>query len=156
MSRFLLLGGSILLCAFAAGELNADDNPPLSKIPSIASQESSTVPAPGIQSQSGSSEPLEIKPQSGGETMLEIAPQPGSTSPGLSTDDGGRKFRTSDNAANLNRDFRTDRQAELQKPLEVSSPRQPVSLGAVIEYHTHCYLGMEEHGLEVVSVDPGG
>ena len=37
---------------------------------------------------------------------------------------------------------------------QAEEPFSPPCLGAVLEYRTKCYRGMEEHGLEVISVDP--
>ena len=54
------------------------------------------------------------------------------------------QFKPSDAVDLERRDFRP----------QVDEPMSPPCLGAVLEYTAKCYRGMEEHGLEVVSIDP--
>src|SRR5215469_229508 len=57
------------------------------------------------------------------------------------------------------RSFRESQEDELGEsnsdsdPLDLEDGHEPY-LGIELEYSTQCYLGMEEHGFEVVSVDP--
>jgi PDZ domain-containing protein len=81
-------------------------------------------------------------------TTLEVAPQPSAKVPapdGRETAEQ-RAFRQKreDEIAKLNRNFHS----------EDSEDRPPLFLGFDLEETTECYLGVEEHGFEVVSVYP--
>jgi len=86
--------------------------------------------------------------QPGESTTLELSTQP--TAKILVPDRGEtreqREFRQSreDEVARLNRNFH---------PHDTEDSHRPY-LGIDLEYSTQCYLGMEEHGFEVVSVYP--
>jgi hypothetical protein len=102
--------------------------------------------AASIASQSDGAEHQRLPAgQAGGSTTLEIAPQPGGTarSPATNETRQERAFRPSDDIAALNRNFHPH-------PLGGHRPY----LGVELEYTTHCYFGMEEHGLEVLRVMP--
>ena len=85
--------------------------------------------------------------QSGESTTLELSPQPSDKvrAPDKSETPEQRAFRQSkeDEVARLNRNFRPH-DDEDHRPY----------LGMDLEYSTQCYLGMEEHGFEVVNVYP--
>ncbi|MDO8433529.1 MAG: PDZ domain-containing protein [Candidatus Binatus sp.] len=82
---------------------------------------------------------------------LEIAPQPGAVEPRPSVNEipSDRGFRPGDENSSIEPSFRQspDRGGEMR------DRRRPY-LGLSVRYATQCYMGMEEHGLEVVSVDP--
>ena len=86
--------------------------------------------------------------QSSESTTLEVAPQPSDKVPAPDKSETAeqRAFRQSgqDEIARLNRNFH---------PHDVEDSHRPY-LGIELEYTTQCYLGMEEHGFEVVSVNP--
>jgi len=83
--------------------------------------------------------------QASDSTTLEIAPQPGEKPPAPTKNETSheRAFRPSDDVAALNRNFHPH-------PLGGHRPY----LGVQLEYTTQCFLGMEEHGFEVVNVWP--
>jgi PDZ domain-containing protein len=87
-------------------------------------------------------------PQADGLTTLEIGPQ---TSDKVPAPDS-RESRPE-------REFGESQEDEIVKldgnfhPLDLEDGHQPY-LGIELEYSTQCYLGMEEYGFEVVSVDP--
>ena len=80
-------------------------------------------------------------------STLEIAPQPSlaSPSPDPALESESRTFRRADDAASLNRNYR---------PNQPDDGRRPY-IGVELEYTTQCFLGMEEHGFEVISIAPG-
>jgi PDZ domain-containing protein len=86
--------------------------------------------------------------QSGESTTLELSPQPSGKmrAPDKSETPEQRAFRQSkeDEVARLNRNFHPHDQEDSHRPY----------LGIDLEYSTQCYLGMEEHGFEVVNVYP--
>ncbi|MDO8433528.1 MAG: PDZ domain-containing protein [Candidatus Binatus sp.] len=77
---------------------------------------------------------------------LEVEPQPSADTPPATIDEipTARQFRQHDELAALDRNFRP----------QPDGDHHPY-LGASLEYSTQCYLGMEEHGFEVMSVYPG-
>jgi PDZ domain len=80
---------------------------------------------------------------------LEIAPQPSASLPAPDHRETAeqRAFRQSreDEIARLNRNFH---------PHDLDDNHHRPYLGIDLEYTTECYLGMEEHGFEVVNVYP--
>jgi hypothetical protein len=142
--RFLLVACSILALTLAGGEVDAGE-PSDREAPLIASQQPPAA-APGLSSQSGEPTTLELAPQGGKSKTFELAPQPGTSpaTPQSSNTSEQRQFKPSDALDIDQRDFRP----------RVDDPFSPPCLGAILEYTTKCYRGMEEHGLEVVSVDP--
>ncbi len=85
---------------------------------------------------------------------LEIAPQPGAVEPRPSVNEipSDRDFRpgeesSSEQSNSIDPSFRPN-------PEGNTRPHRRPYLGLSVKYATQCYLGMEEHGLEVVGVDP--
>ncbi|MGO9603300.1 MAG: PDZ domain-containing protein [Candidatus Binataceae bacterium] len=137
MGRWFLLAGCPLLAfTLAAGELNAADDTADTQAVSVAAQPAPSASPPAIHSQLGDAK------------TLEVAPQPAATSTAPEKSEAGdqHRFLSQQDIAALNRNF--------HPRLDDNFP--PAYLGAVVEYTTQCYLGMEEHGLEVVSLDPTG
>ncbi len=111
-----------------------------------------SAPAPKSQTQGGAS-----GSQEGDEATLEIAPQPGAAMlrPAVKELPSDREFQPGqEDTSSIDPNFRPN-------PAEGGSEnngdgrrlhRRPY-LGMTVEYSTQCYLGMEEHGLEVVSID---
>jgi hypothetical protein len=144
LRRFLLVACSILALTLAGGEVDASESSDR-ETPLVASQQPPDA-THGLSSQSGESTTLELAPQGGKSKTVELAPQPGTTvaNPQSSTTSEQPQFKPSDTGDVGNRDFRP----------RADEPFSPPCLGAALEYTTKCYRGMEEHGLEVVSVDP--
>jgi hypothetical protein len=142
--RFLLIGCSVLALTLAGGELDASDTIDTAA-PVVASQQPPSV-THGFRSQSGESTTLDLAPQGGESKSLELAPQRGlsAATPQSSNTGEQRQFGPSDAIDADKQGFRP----------QTDKPSSPPSLGAVLEYRTTCYRGMEEHALEVVSVDP--
>ncbi len=107
-----------------------------------------------------------IAGQGGEDTTLEIAPQPGAPmpKPGVEEIPTDRNFnpgeddtsvepsfrpRTENNTASREENIRTGNQ-----PQENFRPHGRPYLGITVQYASHCYSGGEEHGLEVVTIDP--
>jgi hypothetical protein len=82
---------------------------------------------------------------------LEIAPQPGAVEPRPSVSEipGDRNFHPDEESNTIEPSFRPNP----DKSAELRDHRRPY-LGMSVKYSTQCYMGMEEHGLEVVSIDP--
>src|SRR5262249_20541033 len=142
--RVLLVGCSILALTLAGGEVDASDTIER-ETPLVASQQP-PADSHGLSSQSGASTTLELTPQGAESKTGELAPQPGmsAANPQASDTSELRQFKPSDAVDADKRDLRP----------QADEPFSPPCLGAVLEYTTKCYRGMEEHGLEVVSVDP--
>jgi hypothetical protein len=106
--------------------------------------------------------------QGGDDTTLEITPQPGTTmpKPGVEEIPTDRNFNpgeddtsvepsfrprtnTDNNTGNSEENIRTGNQ-----PQENFRPHGRPYLGITVQYASRCYSGGEEHGLEVVTVDP--
>jgi hypothetical protein len=103
--------------------------------------------APRIQTQPGDEQGKPgITGQDGDEKSLEIAPQPGTTplQPGISEIPSERKFTPSEESARLSPKFVPGQTGEGGR----------ACLGISMRFATRCLLGAEEHGLEVVEVDP--
>lgn len=131
----ILLGCSFVAPLLTPGPLLADDSALHNSSPSIASQSV------------GSDDRLLPGGQPAEPRTLEIAPQPGdkNQSPAVSEIPVDRAFRPHDDIAALNRNFH---------PRQSDQSRLPY-FGMRLEYSTQCYLGMEEHGFEVMSIFPG-
>jgi hypothetical protein len=142
--RFLLVSCSILALAFGGGKVGASDMIDTGA-PVVASQQPPSD-THDLGSQSDESTTLEVAPEGDEPESLELAPQPGlsAATPQSSNTGEQRQFRPSDATDADQPDFRP----------QADKPSSSPSLGAVLEYRTTCYRGMEEHGLEVVSVDP--
>ena len=87
---------------------------------------------------------------------LEIAPQPGAVEqrPSVNEIPSDRDFRpgeesSSEQSNSIDPSFRPNPENG-----DDTRPHRRPYLGLSVKYATQCYLGMEEHGLEVVGVDP--
>jgi hypothetical protein len=107
---------------------------------SAQSQNAAPAPPPPVGSQGSSN----------GST-LEIAPQPGALAPrgGANVIPGGRSFRPGEDTASIPRPFSPGAEEG-----GGSRPAGRPYLGITVRYRKVCYLGKEEHGLEIVKVDP--
>ncbi len=110
---------------------------------------------------SGDSANPGIAGQGGSDATLEIAPQPGlaAPKPGVQEIPGGRNFNPGENNASIEPNFRPNTENGTGDIAnngngDSNRPHGRPYLGITVQYATHCYLGMEEHGLEVVTVDP--
>ncbi len=105
----------------------------------------------GVQGSDASANPGIARQPGEDDRTLEIAPQPGAVEPRPSVNEipSDREFRPDDDSSSIEPNFR--------KPPETSDEtrdhRRPY-LGMSVKYATQCYMGMEEHGLEVISIDP--
>ena len=131
-ARFLVSGSLILFLLLAYESFAAD----IAGAPSLASQTDTS----GISTMPG-------RQPGGSAPTLEIAPQPATVDspPARREVPDGRAFRKSEDIAALNRNFH---------PQNYDDPHNPY-LGISVEYSTHCYMGMEEHGFEVMNIYPG-
>ncbi len=62
-----------------------------------------------------------------------------------------RNFNPGGDTSSLERNFKPGEDSS-NNPADTAHARP--YLGITVEYTTECYLGMEEHGLEVVTIDP--
>ncbi len=141
LAKFLvakfLIGSSLAVCFLVACESFAADTSEPTAAPAFASQTEGTGVSQAPARQPGDSAPT-----------LELAPQPstGNNSPTGSDNPEQRAFRkSSEDVAALNRNFHPDDSEHAHNPY----------LGISVEYSTQCFLGMEEHGFEVMNVYPG-
>ena len=131
-----LAGSSLIVVLLLASQTIAADTSETAVAPSFAPQTSDTgvsrLPAP----------------QPSTATTLELAPQPStaSKSPARGEVPHERAFRKSEDLAALDRNFHPEE--------DLDHPHRPY-LGLSLEYSTQCFLGMEEHGFEVMNVYPG-
>jgi hypothetical protein len=97
-----------------------------------------------------------IAGQGGEDSTLEIAPQPGARAPkpGVEEIPGGRTFRPGENTASVPPPTYAPGAENGEHGGSTSRPHGKPYLGITVQYTTQCYLGMEEHGLEVLTVDP--
>jgi len=103
-----------------------------------------------------------IAGQGGGDdTTLEIAPQPGlaAPKPGVQEIPGGRNFNPGENNASIEPNFRPKTENGTgdigsNGNGDSNRPHPRPYLGITVQYTTQCYLGREEHGLEVLTIDP--
>jgi PDZ domain len=97
-------------------------------------------PKPGLAGQPGEDD-----------RTLEIAPQPGAVEPRPSVNEipSDRNFHPDEESNSVEPSFRPNPDSSG----EARDHRRPY-LGMSVRYSTQCYMGMEEHGLEVVSLDP--
>jgi hypothetical protein len=149
-SPSVLIGWPLLVVLLCPSAILAADTSNDHASPSIAAQpnDAANLRSPaGQPSDSANSIPARQPAES---TTLEVAPQPSVKVPapdGRETAEQ-RAFRQSreDEIARLNRNFHPHPQD--------SEDSRPPFLGFDLEDTTECYLGMEEHGFEVVSVYP--
>jgi len=104
-----------------------------------------------------------IEGQGGSDSTLEIAPQPGlaAPKPGVQEIPGGRNFNPGENNASIEPNFRPktengtgDINGNGNGNGDSNQPHPRPYLGITVQYATKCYLGGEEHGLEVLTIDP--
>jgi hypothetical protein len=101
--------------------------------------------------------------QGSDDATLEIAPQTGARmpKPGVQEIPGDRNFRPGEDNASVEPNFRPKTENDTGNSDgngngENFRPHRRPYLGITVRYTTQCYLGMEEHGLEVETVDPNG
>ncbi len=106
----------------------------------------------GSQSGGNSAKPG-ITGQGGSDATLEIAPQPGlaAPKPGVQEIPSGRNFNPGGNNASIEPNFRPRTE---NGNGDSNRPHPRPYLGITVQYTTQCYLGKEEHGLEVLTIDP--
>jgi len=93
--------------------------------------------------------------QGGSDSTLEIAPQPGlaAPKPGVQEIPGGRNFNPGESNTSIEPNFRPNTENGNGNG-ESNRPHPRPYLGITVQYTTQCYLGGEEHGLEVLTIDP--
>ncbi len=87
------------------------------------------------------------------DSTLELAPQPGAVpmKPKVDEIPGARSFHPDNDTASVNPNYNSDTEnGDSSRSQRHGRPY----LGIEVQYATQCYLGMEEHGLEIVKVDP--
>ncbi len=106
-----------------------------------------------------------IAGQGGGsdDTTLEIAPQPGLVAPKPTAQEipSDRNFNPGEDTSSIDPNFRPgtengtgDSESNVNGNLDSSRPHARPYLGITVQYVTKCYQGGEEHGLEVLTIDP--
>ena len=148
-SPSVLIGWPLLVALFAPCATLAADTSNDSASPSIAAQPNDVENQRSPAAQPSDSANRSIPGRQPGESAtLELTPQPSAKvpAPDSRVTQQERAFRQSqeDEIARLNRNFH---------PHDLEDSHSPY-LGIDLEYSTQCYLGMEEHGFEVVSVFP--
>jgi hypothetical protein len=148
-SPSFLIGWPLLVVLVAPSAITAADSSNDHAFPSIAVQPNDPGNLRVPQGQPADSATSRVPArQPNKSTTLEVAPQPSDKVPAPNKGETAeqRAFRQSrqDEIARLNRNFH---------PHDVEDSHRPY-LGIELEYSTQCYLGMEEHGFEVVSVNP--
>ncbi|HUY37934.1 MAG TPA: PDZ domain-containing protein [Candidatus Binataceae bacterium] len=145
--RNLALGAFAVMIAAAVGIAAAQTSVPPSH---SQTQEGADAAPPGINSQGG-----------GPDTTLEIAPQPGVTAPkpGIDEIPGGDNFRPGENTDSVNPNYRPrtengdSNSSNGNNRGSLARHGRPY-LGITIQETDKCFKGKEEHGLEVLTVDP--
>ena len=145
-----LIGWPLLIVVTFPSTALATDIPASSSSPSIAAQPNDASNLHGLAGQPTDSTKTRVPArQSGESTTLELSPQPSDKIPAPDKSETleQREFRQSkeDEVARLNRNFH---------PHDPDDHHHRPYLGVDLEYTTVCYLGMEEHGFEVVNVYP--
>jgi PDZ domain-containing protein len=145
----ILIGWPLLVVLLYPCAAFAADNSNNHASPSIAAQpnDAANLHLPAAQPSDSATRTIPTR-QPGASTTLELATQPSARVPAPDNHETAeqRAFRQSreDEIAKLNRNFH---------PQDTEDSHRPY-LGIDLEYTTQCYLGMEEHGFEVVSVYP--
>ena len=104
-----------------------------------------------VGSQGGTNAPSpRLNGQGGDEATLEIAPQPGlqPRKPSVQELPSERRFNPGDSTSSIEPNFRSNQNGGSYRP------HNRPSLGITVRYDALCFKGGEEHGLEVLSVDP--
>lgn len=145
--RNLALGAFAVTIAAVVGIAAAQTSAPPSD---PQTQEGAGAPPPGISSQG-----------SNPDTTLEIAPQPGAIAPKTGVDEipGGERFRPGENTDAVNPNYRPgtengDSNSSNGNNLNSLARHGRPYLGITIQETDKCFKGKEEHGLEVLTVDP--
>lgn len=109
----------------------------------------------GSQGGAGSGNPG-TEGQGGSEATLEIAPQPGVSGPkpGVEEIPSSRNFNPGESNTSVAPSFRPNTEEGTGNVGESNRPHPQPYLGITVQYATKCYLGGEEHGLEVLTIDP--
>jgi len=149
-SPSVLIGWPLLVVFLAPCATPAADSSNDRALPSIAAQPNGNDSQRVSAGQPSASANERIPGRQPGESAaLELAPQPSARVPVPDHRETPeeRAFRQSRESeiARLNRNFH---------PHDPDDNHHRPYLGVDLEYTTHCYLGMEEHGLEVVNVYP--
>ncbi len=148
-SPSVLIGWPLLVVLVAPSAILGADSSNDHASPSIAAQPNDTGNLRAPAGQPSDSSSLSIPARQPAESgALEIGRQPSDKVPAPDTRETKeqREFRQSreDEIAKLNRNFHP----------QDSEDSHPLFLGFDLEDTTECYLGMEEHGFEVVTVYP--
>ena len=149
-SPSVLIGCPLLVVLLSPSATTAADTSNDHASPSIAAQsdDAANLHLPAGQPSVGASRNLPGR-QPAESTTLEVAPQPSVKVPAPDKQETAeqRAFRQSreDEIARLNRNFH---------PHDPDDHHHRPYLGIDLEYTTQCYLGVEEHGFEVVNVYP--
>ena len=149
-SPSVLIGWPLLVVLLSPWAVVAADPSNDHASPSIAAQsnDAANLHLPSGQPSDSSSLSISSK-QPSGSTTLEVAPQPSVRVPAPDQQETPEEhaFRQAkqDEIARLNRNFH---------PHDPDENHHRPYLGIDLEYTTQCYLGMEEHGFEVVNVYP--
>jgi PDZ domain len=104
-----------------------------------------------VGSQGGTNAPSSrMNGQGSDDATLEIAPQPGLQAPKPSVQElpSERRFNPGDSTSSIEPNFRSNQNGNAFRP------HNRPSLGITVRYDSVCFKGGEEHGLEVLSVDP--
>jgi hypothetical protein len=149
-SPSVLIGCLLAFVLLARCASFAADNPHSGASPSITAQTNDTANRRLPAAQPGDGARARVTSgQSGESAALEITPQPSAKVPAPDNHETAeeRAFRQAreKEIAQLNRNFH---------PHDPDDEHHRPYLGVDLEYTTQCYLGMEEHGLEVVNVYP--
>jgi len=143
----------VLTLGIAAAALFALTHLALAQVSQTGPQGGTGSTAPGIAGQGGSDD-----------ATLEIAPQPGLVTPKPAVKEipGARNFNPGEDNASIDSNFRPgtengtgdDSTLNRNGNRDSNQPHARPYLGITVQYATQCYLGGEEHGLEVLTIDP--
>ncbi|MGH7782033.1 MAG: PDZ domain-containing protein [Candidatus Binataceae bacterium] len=124
-----------------------------------------SAPPPDPQTQDGAAPaPPGIGSQGGSDATLEIAPQPGArpAKPGVEEIPGATSYRPGEDTTSINPKYEPGTENGDSNSERGNNPGNQNGfarhgkpyLGITVKETTKCYLGMEEHGLEIITVDP--
>jgi hypothetical protein len=130
---------TVLALIVAAGGVARAQSAGAPANPSFAPQPDSSAPSANIQGQHEDDRTLEIAPQNG----RAIPPDSG-----VQELPGDKEYSPNQDNASLDRNFNPDGQNSGDKHHKLPY------LGVSVQYTLKCYLGQEEHGLEIINVDP--
>ena len=118
---------------------------------SSLSAKDTSAPVPKFSAQPGEKAPSNsIRNQPEDDRTLEIAPQPKALPPEKSVEEipADKDYKPAEKTASLEKKFN-----ELENQPS-DKPKKLPYLGISVQYQLKCYLGQEEHGLEIVKIDP--